>query len=141
MEQIGLNSKAEYQTAIYTTDPLKIGFILNKVIHNPETSILVETGKNEYWVFYTGNASLPEKDTRIKNFKMQNKESKNIKLEDDSVLGPDRWVSEIVKIQRGDFFFVDICNAINKIRNKNTIRIVVEQGEEVNRKLYFYYKT
>lgn len=140
MGQTDLNLAAEYQTAIYTADPLKIAFILNKVIHNPDTSIIVETGKNEYWVFYTGNASLFPEDASIKIFKTENKESKNIKVHDDSVSGPDRWASEIVKIQRGDFFFTDICNAINKIRNKNTIRIVVEQGEDVNRKLHFYYK-
>lgn len=139
MGQKDSNLAAEYNAAIYTTDPFKIGFILNKVIHNPDTAIFVETGKNEYYIFYTGSASIPEEISNVKNFQMQNNENKN-RDTNDSVLGSDRWTYEIVKIQRGNFFFTDLCNAINKIRNKSSIRIAVEQGEDVNRNLYFYYK-
>lgn len=140
MKQADLNLVAKYEAAIYTNDALKIEFILNKVIHNPDTAIIVEAGKNEYWVFYSGTASIPEEVADFKNFKMENNEIKNIDLPDDSVSNSDRWASEVVNIQRGDFFFTDICNAINKIQNKNSIRIAVKQGEDVNRKLYFYYK-
>jgi hypothetical protein len=139
MGQIDSNLVAEYNAAIYTADPLKIGFILNKVIHNPDTAIFVETGKNEYYIFYTGSASIPEEDSVVKNFQMQNNESKKIET-NDLVSGSDRWTFEMVKIQRGEFFFTDLCNAINKIRNKSSIRIAVEQGEDVDRNLYFYYK-
>lgn len=141
MKHKNLNVAAQYEAAIYTTDVLKIEFILNEVIHNPDTAILVEPGKNEYYVFYTGTASIPEESTHFKSFKMENTQTKNMDLPEDSVSIRGRWISEIVNIQRGNLFFTDICNAINKIRNKNSITIVVEQGEDVNRKLYFYYKT
>ncbi|MFB9079309.1 hypothetical protein ACFFLS_01665 [Flavobacterium procerum] len=140
MKQTDLNLAAKYEAAIYTTDPLKIEVILNKVIHNPDTVILVEPIKNEYWLFYTGTASFPEPSADFKSFKVENSEIKNIHLTDDSVSNRDRWTSEVVTIQPGEFFVIEICNAINKIRNKSSIRIAVEQGEGVNRKLYFYYK-
>jgi hypothetical protein len=141
MGQIALNTLSEYSAALYTTDPLKIGFLLNKVIHNPDTVILVEPIKNEYWLFYTGNISFPEQShSNIKHFQIEYKQTENLQISEDSVSDSDRWFSEIVKIQRGELFVGDICEAINKIKYKNTIRIAVEQGEDVNRKLHFYYK-
>lgn len=140
MGQITLNGQGEYGEALSTTDPLKIGFLLNKVIHNPDTAILVEPVKNEYWIFYTGGASFPEQDSDLKHFKTEQKQNKGPEVSNDSVADVDHWFSEIVKIEPGVFFFEDICNAINKIRNKNSIRIAVQQGEGVNRKLHFYYK-
>ncbi|KAF2516681.1 hypothetical protein [Flavobacterium foetidum] len=140
MKQKDLNVTAKYEAAIYTSDVLKIEFILNKVIHDPDSVILVEPGKNEYYLFYTGTASIPEESVDFKSFKAESSEVKKIDLPKESSTTRDRWTSEVVTIQRGEFFFTDICNAINKIRNKNSIRIAVEQGEDVNRKLYFYYK-
>jgi hypothetical protein len=141
MGQIALNSLSEYSAALYTTDPLKIGFLLNQVIHNPDSAILVEPIKNEYWIFYTGSASFPEEShSDIKHFQIDDKQNENLEISDDSVSDSDRWFSEIVKIQQGEIFVADIFKAINSIRNKNSIRIAVEQGEGVNRKLHFYYK-
>ncbi|SCY78772.1 hypothetical protein [Flavobacterium anhuiense] len=140
MEKIASNSFAEYRSALFTSNPFKIGFLLNDVIHNPDSAILVEPVKNEYWIFYTGDASFPEeKHNDIKHFQAEKIQNEVLSINDNSV-DTGQWLSEMVKIEPGEFFVPTICAAINKIKNKNSIRIAIEQGEGFNRKLYFYYK-
>ncbi|WP_369014678.1 hypothetical protein [Flavobacterium anhuiense] len=141
MKEKASNLLNEYSSAIFTSDPIRIGYILNNVIHNPDSAILVEPVKNEYWIFYTGDASFPEeKDNEIKHFLADKTQKVNLSISNNLVFTRGQWLSEMVKIIPGELFVPTICAAINKIKNKGSIRIAVEQGEGFNRKLFFYYK-
>lgn len=141
MGETASNLLSEYRSALFTSNPLKIGFLLNEVIHNPDSAILVEPVKNEYWIFYTGDASFPEeKHNDIKHFQADKIQDGNLQTGNNLFSKGGQWLSEIVKIEPGEFFVPTICAAINKIKNKGSIRIAVEQGEGFNRKLFFYYK-
>jgi hypothetical protein len=141
MKETASNLLSEYTSAIFTSDPVKVGFILNKVIHNPDSAILVEPVKNEYWIFYTGDASFPEeKHNDIKHFLADKSQNGDLSISNNLVSNGGQWLSEMVKIVPGELFVPTICAAINKIKNKSSIRIAVEQGEGFNRKLFFYYK-
>lgn len=45
MKEKASNLLNEYSSAIFTSDPIRIGYILNNVIHNPDSAILVEPVK------------------------------------------------------------------------------------------------
>ncbi|MDP5199808.1 hypothetical protein [Flavobacterium sp. DG2-3] len=141
MGEITSNLLNDYTSALFTSNPYRIAFLLNEVIHNSDSAILVEPIKNEYWIFYTGSISFPEEKLNdIKHFQTEKTQSKNFTVGENLVSNAGKWLSEIVKIEPGEFFVASICAAINKIKNKSSIRIAVEQGEGVNRNLHIYYK-
>lgn len=137
MENLTLNTMTDYEGAFITSNPTKIGIILNKVLHNPNSALIIEPIMNEYWVFYYGGASFPiDEDEEINHFQNMSPNKENFE-------GPldvtDKWFFDILKNDDPATFFFDAMDILNKIRNKNSIRVAVEQPE-IKRKFYIYYK-
>jgi hypothetical protein len=131
-----LNNMINYEGAFTTTNPTKIEFILNKILHNPNSALIIEPVINEYWVFYYGGATIPaDKDKEINHFQKVLQNKKNIEID----LDEDKWVFVIIKFDDPIQFFDDAMGVLNKIKNKSSIKVAIEQPE-VKRKLYINYK-
>lgn len=98
MEQAALNITYSYEGAITTTDPVKIGLVLNTILHNPDTALLIEPNKNEYWIFYAGGVTFPTGESDLKHFKIDKEINEDIEIEDDSISGADRWCQKLLKL-------------------------------------------
>lgn len=138
MENLTLNDMINYEGAFTTTNPTKIEIILNKILHNPNSALIVEPIINEYWVFYYGGATFPiDKDEEINHFQRDLLNKKNIEIDLDVV--EDKWIFDIIKFDDPIQFFDDAMGVLNKIKNKSSIKVATEQPD-VKRKLYINYK-
>lgn len=137
MEQAALSITYSYEGVITTTDPLKIGLVLNKILHNPDKALLMEPNINEYWIFYAGGVTFPAGDNDLKHFEINKEQNQNIEISDNTVSNADSWLSEIVKVD--ELFMFKISEVLYTIQNKKSIIVAVEQPD-VKRKLHIYYK-
>ncbi len=138
MENVITNKMTNYEGMFTTTDPTKIDLLLNKILHNPSSALIIEPILNEYWIFYYGGFTFPnEKDLEINHFPNTLSNKEDIETTQDAAGG---WKFDIIKMDDPADFFNDTLAILNKIRNKNSIKIATEQPD-AKRKFYVYYKS
>jgi hypothetical protein len=136
-EKIQKVRMTDYEGVLTTTNPTKIGVVLNTILHNPSSALIIEPMLNEYWIFYYGGASFPPiLDKDISYFKKNDMLNERIVT---LIPTKDNWIFEIVKFEDTIQFFNDIMNILNTVKNKSSIKIAIEQPDKF-RKFYIYYK-